>query len=68
MAQRVPPGYDMLATFELSTWRQIEGQDSTRYCNVDGQERMISALIGLTGEDGKPLTNMKKFMTGTTSI
>jgi hypothetical protein len=49
---------NMLATFELSTWRQRINEDSTQYCtDRKGNKRLISALIGLTGEDGKPLTD-----------
>lgn len=49
---------NMLATFELSTWRQPDNGDSTMYCkDLNGEEQLISALIGLTNNDGKPLTD-----------
>lgn len=46
---------NMLATLQLSTWRVKNSVDSTLYNG--NKNKLISAILGLTRDDGMPLTD-----------
>jgi hypothetical protein len=52
---------NMLRNFELSIWREHEAEDRTLYAeDKSGVKRLISALLGLTTGDGKPLLDISQ--------